>query len=85
MKFHHCLFKILKNQNVTDGQRENSIPANKHSFAGGGGDINNKDTDQTVLMSTLMCAFVVHIWHKQVFSWLAQVKCSLYILVNSLP
>ena len=22
MEFHHCLFKILKNQNVADGQRD---------------------------------------------------------------
>ena len=41
MKFRHCLFKILKNQNVTDrrmdGQRENSIPTPQQTqFAGGG-------------------------------------------------
>ena len=44
MKFHHCLklSKILRKQNVTDGhtdgktegQRENSIPAHKHSLRG---------------------------------------------------
>ena len=33
MKFYHCLFKILKNQNVADG-RENSIPP-QTQFAGG--------------------------------------------------
>ena len=41
-KFLHCLFKILRNQNVADGQtdgktdgRENSIPTpHKHSLQG---------------------------------------------------
>ena len=41
MKFRHCLFKILKNQNVangrTDGQRENSIPPPQTQFTGWGG------------------------------------------------
>ena len=43
MKFHHCFFKILKNQNVADKQmdkrmdtqRENSIPPPQTQFAGG--------------------------------------------------
>ena len=39
MKFHHCLFKILKNQNVldgqTDGHRENSILPPQTQFAEG--------------------------------------------------
>ena len=47
MKFRHCLFKILKNQNVADSgmdgradeQRENSISPHKHSLQG-----YNKDT-----------------------------------------
>ena len=30
---------------------------------------NNKGADQTAWMGGLICAFVVHIWHKQVFSW----------------
>ena len=37
MKFHHCLFKILKTQNVADGWtngRENSIPPPQTQFAG---------------------------------------------------
>ena len=38
MKFHQRLFKILRIQNVMDrrmdGQRENRIPANKHSLRG---------------------------------------------------
>ena len=29
---------------------------------------NNKDADQTARMRMLICAFVVCIWHKQVFS-----------------
>ena len=29
---------------------------------------NNKGADQTVWMHRLICSFVVHIWHKQVFS-----------------
>ena len=29
----------------------------------------NKGADQTVRMRRLICAFVVRIWHKQVFSW----------------
>ena len=29
---------------------------------------NNKGADQTALMRRLICAFVVRIWHKQVFS-----------------
>ena len=29
---------------------------------------NNKGADQTARMRRLICAFVVHIWHKQVFS-----------------
>ena len=29
----------------------------------------NKDADQTARMCRLICAFVVRIWHKQVFSW----------------
>ena len=48
MKFHHCLFKILKNQNVADGgtnkrtngwkdgQHENSILPHKQSLRWGG-------------------------------------------------
>ena len=36
MKFHPLLLKILIKQNITDGQRENSIPAHKE-FAGGRG------------------------------------------------
>ena len=31
--------------------------------------MNNKGADQTVEMRRLICAFVVCIWHKQVFSW----------------
>ena len=38
MKFRYCLFKILKNQNVADGQmdggmngHQNRIPPNKHN------------------------------------------------------
>ena len=31
--------------------------------------MNNKGADQTARMRRLMCAFVVRIWHKQVFSW----------------
>ena len=31
--------------------------------------MNNKGVDQTVLMCRLICTFVVHIRHKQVFSW----------------
>ena len=30
---------------------------------------NNKGADQTARMRRLVCAFVVHIWHKQIFSW----------------
>ena len=30
---------------------------------------NNKGADQTEWMRRLICAFVVRIWHKQVFSW----------------
>ena len=30
---------------------------------------NNKGADQTVQMRRLICAFIVHIWHNQVFSW----------------
>ena len=37
MEFRHCLFKILKNQNVADGQRENSIPHSLCVCVGGGG------------------------------------------------
>ena len=29
---------------------------------------NNKGSDQTVQMRMLICAFVVRLWHKQVFS-----------------
>ena len=29
---------------------------------------NNKDTDQTAWMCRLICIFIVHIWHEQVFS-----------------
>ena len=31
--------------------------------------MNNKGVDQTVRMRRLICAFVVCMWHKQVFSW----------------
>ena len=31
--------------------------------------VNNKGADQTARMRRLICAFVVRIWHKQVFSW----------------
>ena len=31
--------------------------------------MNNKGVDQTAQMRRLTCAFVVRIWHKQVFSW----------------
>ena len=31
--------------------------------------VNNKGADQTARMRRLICAFVVHIRHKQVFSW----------------
>ena len=30
--------------------------------------VNNKGADHTVRMHRLICAFVVRIWHKQVFS-----------------
>ena len=34
--------------------------------------VNNKGADQTARMRRLICAFVVRIWHKQVFlmTWL---------------
>ena len=31
--------------------------------------MNNKGADQTARMRRLICAFVVRIWHEQVFSW----------------
>ena len=31
--------------------------------------MNNKGADQTARMRRLICAFVVRIWHKQVFPW----------------
>ena len=31
--------------------------------------MNNKGADQTARMCRLICAFIVSIWHKQVFSW----------------
>ena len=31
--------------------------------------VNNKGTDQTARMRRLICAFVVRIMYKQVFSW----------------
>ena len=31
--------------------------------------VKNKSADQTAQMHRLICAFVVRIWHKQVFSW----------------
>ena len=31
--------------------------------------MNNKGADQTARMRRLICAFVVHIWHKQILSW----------------
>ena len=31
---------------------------------------NNKGADQTAQMRRLICAFVVHIWHKQILTWL---------------
>ena len=31
--------------------------------------VNNKGADPTVRMRRLICAFVVRMWHKQVFSW----------------
>ena len=37
--------------------------------------MNNKGADQTARIRRLICAFVVRIWHKQVFSW-----CGSYIL-----
>ena len=37
MKIQQWLFKILMKQNVTDGQRENSIPTTKFVGGGGGG------------------------------------------------
>ena len=40
---------------------------------------NNKDTDQTTRMRRLICAFVVRIWNKQVFSWRGSyIKWSIY-------
>ena len=44
---------------------------------------NNKGADQTARMRRLICAFVVRIWHKQVFSWLgSNSRCS-KLLMNS--
>ena len=37
--------------------------------------VNNKSTDQTILMCRLICAFVVLIWHGQVLLWLPILHC----------
>ena len=36
--------------------------------------MNNKGADQTVWMRRLICAFIVRIWHKQVFLWHGSLK-----------
>ena len=44
---------------------------------------NNKGADQTARMRRLICAFVVCIRHKQVFSWNGSFKWSVIKFVNS--
>ena len=38
--------------------------------------MNNKGADQTARMRSLICAFVVHIWQKQVFSCRGSIDAS---------
>ena len=46
--------------------------------------VNNKGADQTAQMHRLICAFVVRIWHEQVFSWRGSFVYSLALIIGSL-
>ena len=70
MKFHHCLFKILKNQNVTDGQQTNgkhekSIPLPpppQTQFAGGIMTfVHSEGSDQPGHLHSLPRVLAVHV------------------------